>query len=478
MGAPVYNEDTAQHEAWARQMAAHGRFQNLLTPEPVPRGWFVSPIDLVFGLVEKGIGLPIPVTRSLLYLATAPLLAFALMTLARNAGIPRPGAAAVVSLLAGSLAPLLRAATLVGIPADFQTALHVGTDATPIFARPSPYLLLAVLVLIALPLRDGRDAARGLRVAGIPMFLLATVYPFFFPTLWITAMLWAVLWARRLGWWPVSKGLLWLALSSAPMLYWAVLPRLDSEYARFASANRISLFSPVVTLASLGLGSFAFLGLPRLLHGNTYTQLLAAFAVALLLALHIPAHPWRSHLFYLSPILVIAAIRAWSPSLLRLRPGPRWALAAGLIGTAFLSTPNYYRLHSTVVHFWPPTYLTTGDVAGIEWIARQSGDDVVLARRDLSPWIAARGNHRVVVGHLLWTHDYGRRREEVGEVFRAGVDPRELLRKEHVRWVFIDGDRGFPEWTRGVEPVVRFGKTAIFSADRLLERGELIPPGD
>ena len=468
-GAPVYNEDRAQHETWARQMAAHGRFQNVLTPEPTPRGWFVSPLDLLFGLMAR-VGIPIPVTTRLLDLACAPFLAFALMTLARRAGVPRPGLAAVVSLLAGSLAPLLRVATLVGIPVDLRTARLVGADATPVFALPGPYLLLAVLFLLALPTGESGDEARGFRLAGGPLFLLALVFPFFVPVLWITAALGALFRARLRGSSRTTKGLGWLALCSVPMLYWAILPRLDSEYARFAASNRLPLFSPVVTVASLGLGSFAFLGALRLLRGNAHSQILAAFAVALLIALYIPAHPWRSHLFYLSPILVIAAIGAWWPSLLRLRPALRWVLTAGLLGAAFLGTPNYYRRHATVLQFWPPTYLTTGDVAGIEWIARQPGTDVVLARSDLSPWIAARGNHCVLVGYWLWTHDYGRRRTEVDDVFRTGAEPRALLRSESVRWVFIDGDRGVPEWTRGIEPVARFDHTAIFSADSFFER--------
>src|SRR5262245_6359013 len=57
-GAPTYAEDVAQHEAWATDMSAHFWYQNLLTPEPIPRGWFVSPQEVAFGLVMKATGLP------------------------------------------------------------------------------------------------------------------------------------------------------------------------------------------------------------------------------------------------------------------------------------------------------------------------------------------------------------------------------------------------------------------------------------
>ena len=108
------------------------------------------------------------------------------------------------------------------------------------------------------------------------------------------------------------RGIGWLGVFSAlPMLYWAMLPWVDSEYARFAADNQRPLFSPLLTLVSLGLGSGAIIGIPRLLRANAYQQMLACFAMACILALYVPAHPWRSHIFYLSPVLVIGALAAW-----------------------------------------------------------------------------------------------------------------------------------------------------------------------
>src|SRR4029453_10129542 len=184
-------------------------------------------------------------------------------------------------------------------------------------------------------------------------------------------------------------------------------------------------------------------------------------------------HPWRSHIFYLSPVLVIAALAAWWPVLQRLQSGPRRILSCGLMGAAMISTPYYYaRNVSGVVHFGRPAYLTSGDVAAIQWSANQPGTDVVLARPDLSPWIASRGRHRVLVGHYLWTHDYRRRRAEVEAIFDDGADPRTLLRAEQVAWVVIDEDRGTPAWAQGIDPVVRFHQTVVLRADRLLEHLE------
>jgi hypothetical protein len=471
-GAPTYAEDVAQHEAWAAEMATHLWYRNLLTPEPTARGWFFHPVEMVAGLAQRATGLPYMPLMNGLALICAPALAFALMTVARRADLLQPGVAAVISLVAGSFAPLVHAGVTTGlVKADVATLRSVGGDATPIFAGPSLNLLLAVFVLAALPLGDAKNPMRGFRLAGVAAFALATVYPFFIPTLWLTAAFYAVVWGRHWGWRFMLRGIgEFTFLAGLPMLYWAVLPLIDSEYARFAADNRRPVFSPQLTLISLGLGSGAIIGIPRLLRANAYQQMLACFAAAFIVALYIPAHPWRSHIFYLSPVLVIGSLAAWWPVLLRLRPsGLRWILAGGLLVAAMVSIPYYYSRNITALsQLGKPAYLTTGDVAAIKWIAEQPGSDVVLARTDLNPWFASRAHHRVVVGHYLWTNEYRRRRTEVDAVFEKGADPRSLLRKEQVKWIVIDQDRGTPGWAQGIEPAARFDQTLILRADRLL----------
>ena len=471
-GAPTYAEDVAQHEAWAAEMANHLWYTNLLTPEPTQRGWFFHPLELVFGLIQRTTGIPYMALANGLALACAPFLAFALMTIARRAGLGRPGAVAAIALLAGSFAPLVHGAAIIGlIQGNVATARSVGGDATPIFAGPSLYLLLAVSVLAALPGGDAQDPVRGFRRAGVAMFILAAVYPFFIPTLLLTAGFCSLVWARRCGWRPVLRGLGWLTvLSTIPMLYWGMLPWFDGEYARFAADNRRPLFSPLLTLVSMGIGSGAIFGISRLLRSNPYQQMLACFAVAAIMALYVPFHPWRSHIFYLSPILVMGALAAWWPLFLRLRRSLRWLLAGALLVAATISAPYYYaRNLAGLARLEAPTYLTSGNVDAIRWIGDHAGTDVVLARWDVSPWVASRGRHRVVVGHYLWTKDYRRRRAEVQAIFDDGVDPRPLLRAEQVAWVLIDGDRGVPTWAQGVEPAARFDQTLVLRANRLLE---------
>jgi hypothetical protein len=232
-----------------------------------------------------------------------------------------------------------------------------------------------------------------------------------------------------------------------------------------------------VILVSLGLGVGAIVGIPRLLRGNTYRQMLACFSVAFCIALYTPAHPYRTHLFLLSPVLVIAALAAWWPILLCLSWFHRWILAGALLAAATISAPFYsVYLFKSLVIFVPPAYITSGDVAAIEWIAKQQGTDVVLARQDLSPLLASRGHHRVLVGHWLWTNQYQQRKAEVETIFKNGADPASLLRKEKVVWVLIDEDRGTPGWATGVTPVVRFDQTIVLGADKLLEQSARAQP--
>jgi hypothetical protein len=479
-GAPTYAEDAAQHEAFAAEMAMHLRYQNLLTPEPTPRGWFFNPLELTVGLAQRATALPYTVLANGLNLACAPVLAIGLMTLARRAGLSCSGGVAGVALLAGSFGPLvIWTAKLAGIPGDGTTLQSAGGDATPIFAGVTLYLMLVAFVLVALPVTSARDPARGFRLAGGPLFTLAAIYPFFIPTLGLTAGFCAMLWAKRRGWRTTLRSLCWLgAWSALPILYWAALPRLDAEYARFAAVNYRPLYSPVTVLVSFGLSSAAIVGIPRLLRGSDYQQVLACFVVAAIVALYVPAHPWRSHIFYLSPVLVIAALAAWWPVLQQLRRGLRWTLAGGALAAALTSTPYYYaRNIDGLADLGPPTYLTDGDVAAIRWIAEQPGTDVVLARADISPWVASRGHHRVVVGHYLWTHEYGRRRAEVESIFNEGADPRSLLRAEQVAWILIDEERGTPAWAGGLEPTARFDQSVVLRADHLLERLDSASPG-
>src|SRR5262249_11774182 len=143
------------------------------------------------------------------------------------------------------------------------------------------FLLLAMLELVALPLGNAEDPGRGFRLAAIPLSVMTMVYPFFVPTLGLTAIFCALLWAKGRGWKSMLKGIGWLGVwCGPPIVYWALLPYLDSEYARVAALNHTGLFSIPVTLVNLGLGAGAIIGIPWLFRGNAYQQMLACFTAA------------------------------------------------------------------------------------------------------------------------------------------------------------------------------------------------------
>jgi hypothetical protein len=143
-------------------------------------------------------------------------------------------------------------------------------------------------------------------------------------------------------------------------------------------------------------------------------------------------------------------------------------LAALAVAAALVSAPYYYRHRiEALADRAAPAFLTAGDRAAFSWLARQHDGGVVLARTDIGPWVAARGRHRVIVGHYLWTHDWSDRSKEVDAVFDKGADPRRLIRRFGVTWVVIDTERGTPGWARGISPARRFDSTVVLAAREL-----------
>lgn len=465
-----YAADFAQHELWAKEMAQHGRFLvNLMTPERTPRGWFFSPLEFVLGVAERATGVPYGVLNLVLALLAAPALAVALVALARRAGLDRPLVPLLVALLAGSFQPLVLLVHRLGIP-GWSHLSGVGGGTSPLSAGAWPYLPLAVLMLVLLARPSPERPGRAFRWAGLALFAEACIYPFFVPTLWLTGALYAFLAARGAGWRRVLPGFAWFTASAAaPAVYYAlVLPRVDPEFERFARLNYLPVPGVGGILTSLALALAAVVGLPRLLRGNDAQRVLACVTVAAVVAFCLPRHPDRSHILYLDPVLVLAAFAAWWPELRARRPG-RWHAVAGVaVAAALVAAPYYYRpAVESLTPQAPPIFLTAGDRAAFDWLDRRPDDGVVLARSDISPWVAAKAGHRVLVGHYLWTHHWDERRREVDEIFESGADPRSLIRRFDVAWVLIDRDRGVPLWARGARPAARFGATEVVSTRAL-----------
>jgi hypothetical protein len=355
---------------------------------------------------------------------------------------------------------------------DANLVRIVGGDAVPLHGLHLEFLLPAALVLVALPVGAEDRPARRWQWAGLGLFALGIAYPFLMPTLCIaTGLYWLVV-LRQHGWRSTFAGTPWLALGSTPMIYWVVLPRIDNEYALFAANNWQPLFSPLIVALGLGLGVGAVFGVPTLMRGNASQQVLGCVTLAFLIALYVPVHPFRTHLFYLSPVLVISAAVAWSGALRGIwRASWRRFMIAAIVIAAMISTPFYLVTQDVngLIHHRLPAYMTTGDVAASQWLAKQPGTGLVLARADLSPWVAAIAQHRVMVGHTLWTHKYAAHREEVDAIFNEEADPISTLRANQVQWILIDKERGVPRWANGIAAVVTFDSAEVLSAASVIE---------
>jgi hypothetical protein len=475
-GSPTpakYVPDFAQHELWAREMSQHGRFlANLLTPEHTKPGWFVSPLELVLGLAQRATGIPYGVVNILVAVLGGIALALVLRVLAQRAGLERPGLPLLVALVAGSFQPLVLLAERLDMPGTSHLA-GVGGDSSALTAGAWPYLPLAALVLLLLAGSRGAEPTGAFRRAGLALLVEAAIYPFFAPTLWLAGALYAALCARTLGWRRVIRGFAWFtALPAAPVAYYAVvLPRIDPEFAHFSRLNHSPIFGPGGLVTSLGLGLGAILGLGSLLRGNDAQRVLACFALAFLVALYLPKHPDRSHILYLDPLLVLGAFAAWKPFLDARRTGRWHVVAAAAVAAALASGPYYFR--SEIASLTPrvtPVFLTSGDRAAFSWLAQRDDGGAVLARSDLSPWVAARSDHRVLVGHYLWTHDWADRSREVDEVFDSDTSPVPLIERFGVTWVLIDRERGTPTWARGVPAAARFDDAMVLRATAVVAR--------
>jgi hypothetical protein len=469
-GATAYADDLAQHELWASEMARHGRYLvNLMTPEVTASGWFSNPLEIVLGLLQRGTGAPYQVLSALLAVAAIPALAWGLLKLARSAELSRPAIAVLLALLAGSLAPLGVAFGKLGLPGDNPVWLSYGGAATPIFAGTWLELTPAVLTIVVL---SRPEVVTGFRRAGVILCVLGFVYPFFVPVLWLTGALYAALVVRKEGRRKILLGLAWFtALPILPAAYYAVvLPHVDSEFARFERLNHQPVPALATTVVSLGVGGAALLGVPRLIRGNRVQVLLGCFAFAFIIALYIPQHPWRSHLFSLSPLLVLGALAAWWPVIRRWGWKPGLLVMAAVLAATLPSVPYYYAKQIRgVLRVEQPQYLTSGDVAAMKWLRGRFGDSVVLARRDISPWVAVRSGHRVLVGDYLWTHGWSTRRRQVDAVFEGG-SPCAMLTAFHVRVILLDTERGVPSWARGVQPIARFHATTLLPAAEVIGR--------
>lgn len=127
------------------------------------------------------------------------------------------------------------------------------------------------------------------------------------------------------------------------------------------------------------------------------------------------------------------------------------------------------------VTHWPQAFLAQEEVAGIEWLGKNSRpDDVVLAGLEIGNAIPGRIGHRVFYGHWAETMYVDRKRALVAAFYSDMPDAerRALLHDSAVRFVFW----GLRERTLGafdpsqvpyLAPVFQLGQVTIYRVERL-----------
>jgi hypothetical protein len=473
-----YAEDGAQHEMWAREMWVHVFARNLLTPQPTSRSWFFSPLEWFYGGLRAITNVPYPVVTAVLGTLCVIPFVLGLIHLAWQTGVKRARICAVVAVFAGGFAPLvagLRNLGLLHVNGDvLHQALSVSSDATPGAVGLGVNQLLIVAVLVGLAW-GAAGRMKGFALAGIALAATAAVYPFYAPTLGVVTVVCLVLWRGSLGRERTTRAALWaLVPAIPPFAYYALLPKIDSEFAHFQALNHQPIFSLKVLLLSFGVGLIALAGVPRLFRGGHIQQMFGVLAVTVLFFLFIPQTPWRSHLLHFSPFLVIGAFAAWEPVFERLgerrrRIGVLVVIGCMIAGAA--ATPYYlWKMAHTEAQAEAPQFITSGEHDAITWLAERSGNDTVLAPSNVSPWVAAWASKRVVVGHFLWTHNYDANRRNVDAIY-AGVDPSRLIRQFGVKWILVD-TTSLPTWAHGLQPAAHFSGAEILDSAAVLATHE------
>jgi hypothetical protein len=276
-----------------------------------------------------------------------------------------------------------------------------------------------------------------------------------------------VSWHRRRGRGATVRALAWTLLPAAiPSVYYAMLPHVDGEFARFQRLNHQPLMSPKVFVAGFAIGLVAVLLAPLLLRGNPCRRALGVLALVVLVMLFVPQYPWRSHLLHFTPFLFLAAAAGLAGLRDRLRDGAvRRALlplAITVIAVLVVATPYHlWRAADAAASQRPPEYVDRDVAHALDWLAGHGGDATVLAPSGVGPWVAAWGGHHTIVGHYFWTRHYAANRRAVDAVYRGG-DPARLIRRYDVRYVIVDRRRP-PAWAARLHPTARFGHTLVLS---------------
>jgi hypothetical protein len=465
--------DPLQYLNWLRQAGDHGLVRNLYDIGPSPRS-FLHPGVLLAGLAHRaGLGL---VASYMLFkpVAIAALFAGALLY-ARRFFQRRDDRrlALVLALFACSpVAALVGWANLGSEFRQFQFDLITGELWTGSYLWGYLFTAIAVGVmpLGLLAYERGRGQASGVRrqasgvrpqasgvrrqASGVRWVVLAALAGLVAGWLqpWQGATFAGILLVgEALLWWftrsrpPLLRLAVVLVAIAAPLVYYALLSRLDDAWKLAGTANAASAFGGRAWLAVVfGVGifaipaAFAYRRVPREFGALALRAWpLVALAVYLLPLGTFPYHALQG----LTLPLVVLGVLAWRGHLSH-RALPLWpavAVAAVLIvpGTAY----RIDNMRKAVSVGRQPHFLTDGEHDALTALSRDPRPGGVLTPVYMGLLVPAYTGRETWVGAGSWTPDFTARQQQAERLFAGRLNPAQaaaLVRRSGARFLLSD----------------------------------------
>lgn len=416
-GDGLYPVDQLQYMAWVQSAAQSGLVANLFVLHRTAADYLQPAIQLSALLTAAGVPAWIAL---LLWKPLAVGGSFAAMRAFGTRSLPSPSGRRVALTLA----------LFGGIPTLLYGSLSAIGDLYPGFlAWGYTFALLALASMIgALLLFDqAAGADRRAAAAGLLGALASWLHPWngelLIIALWLgSAILWS---SRRPGRPAASALLLATALTAAPLVYYALLGRLDPSWgmAREASKHAFPLLAILLTLAPLIAGALpAWRVGPGFLSAATRAWPLGALLLYAISGSSVGATPLHAFQGITLPLGVMA-VQGWK----RLRlPAPRWALAVLLAG---LTLPLAAEQLSIAARLAAPlagdaNFIHASERDALAYLARTRAPGGVLARSYLGVLVPGRTGRHTFVGDCLWSEPgCGRRLAAVRALFGGTMGP-------------------------------------------------------
>ncbi|HEV7459489.1 MAG TPA: hypothetical protein VGN78_03040 [Solirubrobacteraceae bacterium] len=324
--------------------------------------------------------------------------------------------------------------------------LATGYDSTTLTWTRGAYpgiLAGALLPLALLGVERCRRSSSRARVAGVAaLALLASwIHPWQGVLLIVIVVVAeGVTILRTRTWRPVPAVVVGAAL--VPLVYWAMLPRLDSFWsgAQLVGRATIPLTLAILIIAPLAVPAA---GAYRRLPSDWGEIALRAWPAAAVVLALIPGSSPTHYLLMLPLPLGVLAVRG----LAAIRPrSPAKALAMAAL--ALLAVPGAVWLadREAGVDGFSLDRLGRGERAALESLAKEPRSGGVIASSEaVASMVPFRTGHPTYASNDVWATDAGRRAQRIAELFGGtmpGRDIRAFLRETRARFLVADCARG------------------------------------